>query len=68
MSSDASVAGPPRLLRDIYPPGYAKTITEKANRPFVTLTYAQSLDGCVAGEGGVAIALSGKESFLMTHW
>lgn len=36
-------------------------------RPFVTLTYAQSLDGKVAGPGGKQLRLSGDESMLLTH-
>jgi len=39
-----------------------------ATRPRVTLTYAQSLDGCIAGVGGQQLILSGKESMNMTHW
>ncbi|KAF8591946.1 dihydrofolate reductase [Ramaria rubella] len=37
-------------------------------RPHVTLTYAQSLDGRIAGVGGEQLILSGKESMVMTHW
>ncbi|SRR6266550_313712 len=37
-------------------------------RPFVTLTFAQSLDAKIAGSGGQQLALSGSESMLMTHW
>lgn len=33
----------------------------------VTLTYAQSLDAKIAGEGGKQLILSGKESMAMTH-
>ncbi|KAH7914721.1 dihydrofolate reductase-like domain-containing protein [Hygrophoropsis aurantiaca] len=36
--------------------------------PYVTLTFAQSLDGKIAGKGGKQLILSGKESMLMTHW
>lgn len=36
--------------------------------PFVTLTFAQSLDGKIAGKGGKQLLLSGPESMLMTHW
>ncbi|KZV96118.1 bacterial bifunctional deaminase-reductase [Exidia glandulosa HHB12029] len=39
-----------------------------ARRPWVTLTYAQSLDARIAGAGGKQLILSGKESMLMTHW
>ncbi|KAJ3485439.1 hypothetical protein NLI96_g4965 [Meripilus lineatus] len=38
------------------------------DRPFVTLTFAQSLDAKIAGVGGKQLALSGKESMVMTHW
>ncbi|KAI0361033.1 bacterial bifunctional deaminase-reductase [Trametes cingulata] len=37
-------------------------------RPYVTLTFAQSLDAKIAGAGGAQLALSGKESLVMTHW
>ncbi|KAF8215936.1 dihydrofolate reductase-like domain-containing protein [Mycena galopus ATCC 62051] len=37
-------------------------------RPFVTLTFAQSLDGKIAGAAGKQLALSGHESLVMTHW
>ena len=38
-----------------------------SSRPFVTLTYCQSLDARIAGVGGVQLRLSGKESMAMTH-
>lgn len=38
-----------------------------APRPFVTVTYAQSLDGCLAGEPGRPLALSGPEALAFTH-
>lgn len=36
-------------------------------RPFVTLTYAQSIDGSIAFERGRPCLLSGPESLRMTH-
>ncbi len=36
-------------------------------RPTVTVTYAQSLDGCLAAEPGRPLALSGPESLRFTH-
>jgi GTP cyclohydrolase II len=36
-------------------------------RPFVTLAWAQSLDGSIALEAGRACALSGAESLTLTH-
>lgn len=35
--------------------------------PWVTLTYAQSLDGSLAGPGGVQTILSGAQSMQITH-
>jgi len=37
------------------------------DRVHVTLTYAQSLDGLIAGSGGKQIKLSSNESMTMTH-
>ena len=37
-------------------------------RPLVTLTFAQSLDAKIAGRDSQQLALSGRESMLMTHW
>lgn len=39
----------------------------KLDRPFVTLTYAQSLDGSIARTPGAPLVLSGPESREMTH-
>ena len=36
-------------------------------RPFVTLSYAQSLDGCLSARPGEPLALSGSESLVLTH-
>lgn len=38
-----------------------------ASRPFVTLTWAQSIDGKIAGPNGRQVRLSGDESMYMTH-
>ena len=35
--------------------------------PFVTLSYAQSLDGSIAARRGAPLALSGEKSLLLTH-
>ncbi len=40
---------------------------EANRRPFVTLTYAQSLDGSIAGADSLPLHLSGSESSEMTH-
>ncbi|MCK9375657.1 MAG: GTP cyclohydrolase II [Syntrophobacterales bacterium] len=39
----------------------------RTGRPFVTLSYAQSLDGSIADRPGHPLALSGSESLAMTH-
>ena len=41
--------------------------TGDRKRPHVTLTFAQSQDGKIAGPGKKQLALSGSESMLMTH-
>ena len=38
-----------------------------AQRPQVTLTYAQSLDGKIAGRNGKQLILSGAQSMTATH-
>ena len=37
------------------------------NRPSVTLSYAQSLDGSIAAKAGQGLLLSGEQSMAMTH-
>lgn len=37
------------------------------NRPWITLSYAQSLDGCIAAAPGQRTLLSGPETMKMTH-
>ncbi|GAA6000367.1 2,5-diamino-6-(ribosylamino)-4(3H)-pyrimidinone 5'-phosphate reductase [Rhodotorula paludigena] len=60
------------FLRSTFPPHLATLdnpdhSAETPARPFVTLTYAQSLDGKIAGAGGAQIRLSGDESMTLTH-
>lgn len=40
---------------------------QQTGRPMVTLSYAQSLDGCIAVTPGQPLALSGSQSLVMTH-
>ena len=40
---------------------------EREGIPFVTVTYAQSLDGSIAGLEGQPVAISCKESLVYTH-
>jgi len=57
-----SVFGGDRPIRPVVPSMSSLT------RPYVTLTFAQSLDAKIAGIGGKQLILSGKESMVMTHW
>jgi GTP cyclohydrolase II len=40
---------------------------QRTGRPFVTLSYAQTLDGCIAARPGQPLALSGPQSLILTH-
>ena len=44
-----------------------RNLKNSGNRPFITLTYAQSLDGSIAGRDKTQITLSGEDSFTLTH-
>ncbi|KAJ6503267.1 dihydrofolate reductase-like domain-containing protein [Mycena vitilis] len=59
------MATAPEYLTALFKPYNA---SPPPTRPFVTLTFAQSLDGKIAGAGGAQLALSGRESMVMTHW
>ena len=39
-----------------------------STRPYVTLTFAQSIDAKIAGAGRKPLILSCEESMKMTHW
>ena len=45
----------------------AKAYYAQENLPFVTLTYAQSLDGSIAGVHGQPMVISCRESLVYTH-
>jgi GTP cyclohydrolase II len=48
-------------------PARAAAHRQRTGRPFVTLTYAQSLDGCIAADLGQPLPLSGPQARLLTH-
>ena len=48
-------------------PSLAQDHRRRMGRPFVTLTYAQSLDGSIARTAGVPLGLSGPKAREMTH-
>jgi GTP cyclohydrolase II len=48
-------------------PARAAAHRQRTGRPFVTLTYAQSLDGCIAADLGQPLPLSGPQALLLTH-
>jgi 3,4-dihydroxy 2-butanone 4-phosphate synthase/GTP cyclohydrolase II len=45
----------------------AETFRIKNNRPFITVSYAQSVDGSIATRSRQPIRLSGQESMVLTH-
>ncbi len=45
----------------------AATHRQRAGRPWVTLSYAQSLDGSIAARPGRPLSLSGPQSLALTH-
>jgi 3,4-dihydroxy 2-butanone 4-phosphate synthase/GTP cyclohydrolase II len=47
--------------------GEAAGFKQRAGRPYVTLSYAQSLDGSIAARPGRPLALSGSQSMALTH-
>jgi hypothetical protein len=66
---------PGEMADDLHPPEILTSVLSRysttrvpEDRPFVTLTYAQSLDAKIAGQHGKQLILSGKESMVMTHW
>ncbi|BGP36938.1 2,5-diamino-6-(ribosylamino)-4(3H)-pyrimidinone 5'-phosphate reductase [Rhodotorula kratochvilovae] len=71
---EASAPADPAVafLRAVLPPHLLDTLTPppspvETHRPFVTLTYAQSLDGKIAGPAGKQLILSGEHSMRLTH-
>ncbi|GAA6058366.1 hypothetical protein JCM3770_005275 [Rhodotorula araucariae] len=57
------------FLGAIYPPDLVSPAAASTSRtrPWVTLTYAQSLDGKIAGPAGTQLILSGSASMRLTH-
>jgi 3,4-dihydroxy 2-butanone 4-phosphate synthase/GTP cyclohydrolase II len=41
--------------------------SQRADRPFITLSYAQSLDGCIAISSNNPLSLSNPHSLVLTH-
>ncbi len=46
---------------------YAAQYRVKNKRPFITLSYAQSIDGSIASRNNEPLALSGPQSWKLTH-
>jgi 2,5-diamino-6-(ribosylamino)-4(3H)-pyrimidinone 5'-phosphate reductase len=72
------MSGPPQILvstlgalpADVQP-GKAPLpdlVPSDSTRPYVTLTFAQSIDAKISGAGKKQLILSGEESMRMTHW
>jgi len=63
------MATPRGFLMSVLPSRNMEKFDREGERiPLVTLTFAQSLDGKIAGSKGRQLILSGAESMLMTHW
>ena len=45
----------------------SRAFRARHNRPFITVSYAQSLDGSIASKNRLPIQLSGPESAVLTH-
>jgi 2,5-diamino-6-(ribosylamino)-4(3H)-pyrimidinone 5'-phosphate reductase len=65
-----STSKPPEFLTEVLGPARPgpRLNPDDLTRPYVTLTFAQSLDGKIAGKAGKQLILSGRESMIMTHW
>lgn len=48
-------------------PARGAAVLRDAGRPLVTLSYAQSLDGCISARRGQPLAISGPEALRLTH-
>ena len=46
---------------------YAARFRAKYNRPFITVSYAQSIDGSIASRNNEPLELSGPQSWTLTH-
>jgi 2,5-diamino-6-(ribosylamino)-4(3H)-pyrimidinone 5'-phosphate reductase len=70
MTPTLPTSEPPAFLTDVLGPARPGPLlnSDEITRPYVTLTFAQSLDGKIAGKAGKQLILSGRESMIMTHW
>ncbi len=46
---------------------FARSSGKRKRRPFITLSFAQSLDGCLSARSGFPFALSGEAALKLTH-
>ena len=46
---------------------YLRKSRKRLRRPFVTLSYAQSLDGSISARAGEPLTISGPDSLVLTH-
>lgn len=69
-ASSPPTTHPPELLTSVLGPARPgpRLDPDDGSRPYVTLTFAQSLDGKIAGKNGAQLILSGRDSMIMTHW
>lgn len=73
--SDAAQAGTPAESPAPFPVLVEERLADlrrriadnRTGRPFITLSYAQSLNGSIGGRGGLPLALSAPDSLRLTH-
>ena len=58
----------PEILNAVWGRDGPQLSHDDPTRPYVTLTFAQSLDAKIAADDGGQLILSGKEAMVMTHW
>ncbi|CAG7854192.1 SubName: Full=Related to RIB7-HTP reductase {ECO:0000313/EMBL:CCA70414.1} [Serendipita indica DSM 11827] len=56
------------FLRSVLPLDHDQSRLSVKEGFWTTVTFAQSLNGCIAGPNGTQLILSGKQSMIMTHW
>jgi riboflavin biosynthesis pyrimidine reductase len=56
------------FLEQALPTNVIKEDDKDDDNFWTTLTFAQSLDGKIAGANGRQLILSGEDSMIMTHW
>jgi len=63
----STVCNPPEFLTAVF--GSKPVLNpDNPSRPYVTITFAQTLDAMIAAEKGRRLHISCDEAYDMTHW